>query len=142
MYVPLLGREYAYPLLQILEMKQKATFTRLLTELKISKSTLSATLQDLVKYGYVEKEIVGKYSVYRLKEKGSQELSKRIGEYSTIERISFYIYDKMREKGDLERFPESTKEEVLDTIRKQTQDIIEKIATSTAQLLSKKEDEF
>jgi len=138
MDAPLLGREYAYPVLKALGEKGQATFTGLLTELDISRATLSATLQDLVDQSYVRKETMGKYSIYRLEEKGSRELTKRGGGEPVIERLILHIYGKMKEKGQVE--PDAEREEVLAAIREKAQELIEQIAASAAKLLKENED--
>jgi len=140
MDAPLLGREYAYPLLAVLGEKGRATFTGLLTELQISRATLSDTLQDLVGQGYVQKETVGKYSVYRLKEKGSQELSRRSGNAPVIEQLALFIYEKMKSSGQIGKWPDAEKEEILGAIKEKARQLVEQVAASVAELLREKED--
>jgi DNA-binding PadR family transcriptional regulator len=135
---PLLGREYAYPVLRALGENGQATFTGLLTELDISRATLSVTLQDLVKQSYVHKETLGKYSIYRLKEKGSQELARRGGSEPFIERLALYIFEKMRDKGQVE--PDAEREEVLAAIREKAHELIDQVAKGAARLLKEKEE--
>ena len=139
MEIPLLGREYAFPLLEALEKKGRTTFTGLLTELELSRATLSATLQDLVDEGYVQKETVGKYSVYRLKEKGFSELTRRSGGEHIIERLALHIYDKMNSQGRLERW-QAEREEILDTIREKARQLVEQVATSVTESLREKDE--
>jgi len=138
MRVPLLGREYAYPVLRALGESGQATFTGLLSELDISRATLSATLQDLVDQGYVQKETLGKYSIYRLKEKGSRELTRGTGSEPIVERLAIYIYEKMRDKGQVKS--DAEREEVLAAIREKAQQLVEQVAASAVELLKEKED--
>ena len=133
MEIPLLGREYAFPLLEVLEKRGQTTFTGLLTELKVSRATLSSTLQDLVEEGYVQKETLGKYSIYRLKEKGSQELTRRIGCDPLVERVAVHIYEKMKSEGKIDF--DTEREEVLAAIREKAQQLIEQIANSASEIL-------
>jgi DNA-binding HxlR family transcriptional regulator len=136
MDIPLLGREYAFPVLQALGKNGQSTFTGLLTELDISRATLSATLHELVHEGYIQKKTLGKYSVYSLKERGSQELSTRT-ENPVIEQLATYIYETMKSKGQIESNTE--KDEVLIAIRKKTLELIEQIVTDATETLKEKE---
>ena len=138
MRVPLLGREYAYPVLRALGENRQATFTGLLSELDVSRATLSATLQDLVDQDYVQKETLGKYSIYSLKEKGSRELTRATGSEPIIERLAIYIYEKMRDKGQVKS--DAEREEVLAAIREKAQQLVEQVAANAAELLKEKED--
>lgn len=138
MRVPLLGREYAYPVLRALGENRQATFTGLLSELDVSRATLSATLQDLVDQDYVQKETLGKYSIYSLKEKGSRELTRATGSEPIIERLAIYIYEKMRDKGQVKS--DAEREEVLAAIREKAQQLVEQVAANAAELLKEKDD--
>ena len=135
MDIPLLGREYALPVLKTLERQGQSTFTGLLTELDISRATLSATLHELVNEGYIQKETLGKYSVYRLKERGSQELTIRT-ENPVVEQLATYIYETMKSKGQIGSNTE--KDEVLLAIREKTLELIEQIVTDATETLKEK----
>ena len=135
MDIPLLGREYAFPVLKTLGKKGQSTFTGLLTELDISRATLSATLHRLVHEGYIQKETIGKYSVYRLEERGSQELTIRNGD-PVVEQLVNYIYEKMKSKGQIESNTE--KDEVLIAIREKTHEHIEQIVTGATETIKEK----
>lgn len=126
MEVPLLGKTYAYDLLKVLE-KEKLTFTRLLNEMKVSRTTLSNTLQALVKEDYVSKEAIGRYTVYRLTEKGLETLQS----HSKIEdvlsdRLTDYVLKRLKEKGLLARY-EIDRKALSEDIRKRTKKLLKEI---------------
>ena len=135
MDIPLLGREYAFPVLKTLGKKGKSTFTGLLNELDISRATLTATLHELVHEGYIQKKTLGKYSVYSLKERGSQELTIRTGD-PVVEQLVSYIYETMKRKGEIESNTE--KDEVLIAIREKTHEHIEQIVSGVTETLKEK----
>jgi DNA-binding HxlR family transcriptional regulator len=135
MEIPLLGREYAFPVLKALGKMGQSSFTGLLTELDISRATLSATLHELVNEGYIQKKTLGKYSVYRLEERGSQELTIRNGD-PVVEQLVSYIYEKMKSKGQIESNTE--KDEVLIAIREKAHEHIEQIVTGATETLKEK----
>jgi DNA-binding transcriptional regulator PaaX len=116
--------------------KGQSSFTGLLTELDIPRATLSATLHKLVHEGYIQKKTLGKYSVYRLEERGFQELTIRTGD-PVVEQLVSYIYEKMKSKGHIESSTE--KNEVLNAIRKKTHELIEQIVASANETLKEKE---
>jgi len=133
MEVPLLGKTYAYDLLEVL-VRGKLTFTGLLNEMKVSRTTLSNTLQALVDKGYVSKEVIGRYTVYRLTEKGLETLKPHSKiEDALLEHLTDYVLKRLREKGLLERY-EIDRNELSEDISKRAQkhlkEIVESIETS------------
>ena len=126
MEVPFLGKTYAYDLLEILG-RGKLTFTGLLDEIKVSRTTLSNTLQALVDEGYVSKEVIGRYTVYRITEKGLQTLKpqSRIEEV-LLRHLTDYVLRRLKERGLLEHY-EIDREELSEDIRKRTQTLLKEI---------------
>lgn len=108
-------------------------------ELSMSRATLSVTLQDLVDGGYIHKENLGKYRVYRLAENGSHQLMKRGGYEVLLERLALYIYDRMGDKGHIKNRQEADKEEILDVIKEKARQAVERVADSAAELLEEEE---
>jgi len=127
--VPLLGKAYAYDLLTVLG-RGKLTFTGLLNEMKVSRTTLSNTLQALVDEGYVSKEVIGRYTVYRLTDKGLETLQPRSQiEDVLLERLTDYVLKRLTEKGLLERY-EVDRKELSEDIQKHAQKLLREIVES------------
>jgi len=129
METPLLGKTYARNLLAILE-SGKSTFTDLLKDVKVSRTTLSNTLRALVEEGFVVKEEVGRYTVYRLTEKGLQVLqpSTRI-EDVLVDRLTDYVYRRLMERGLLEHY-HIDKKELAEDVRKRTRRLLREVVES------------
>jgi len=127
--VPLLGKTYAYDLLKILG-RNRLTFTRLLNEMKISRTTLSNTLQALVNEGYVNKKVIGRYTVYRITEKGYQTLKPESQvEGVLLRHLNDYVLKRLREKGLLKHY-EIDEKELSEDIRKRAQKLLREIVES------------
>jgi DNA-binding HxlR family transcriptional regulator len=134
MEAPFLGKAYARELLAILN-NGKSTFTGLLDEVKVSRTTLSNTLRALVEDGFVQKEEVGRYAVYRLTEKGLQAMQPSTGmEDSLTHILADYVYRRLRERGLLERH-HIDKEELAEEVRRRAQrflkEVVEGVEKST-----------
>lgn len=126
MEVPFLGKAYARDLLHILERRQ-STFTGLLEEVKVSRTTLSNTLRALVEDGLIEKEEVGRYSVYRLTEKGLQAMQPSTGmEDFLMHILTDYVFRRLGERGLLERH-NIDKEELAEEIRKRAKRLLKEV---------------
>ena len=129
MRVPLLGKAYAYDLLTVLG-RGRLTFTGLLNDMKVSRTTLSNTLQALVNEDYVSKEAIGKYTVYRLTEKGLETLQPRSQiEDVLLERLTDYVLKRLAEKGLLEQY-EIDRKELSEDIQKHAQKLLREIVES------------
>jgi len=129
MEVPLLGKTYAYDLLNVLG-KGKLTFTGLLNEIKISRTTLSNTLQALVDEGYVSKEVIGRYTVYRISEKGLRTLQPQPQIEDVLsERLTDYVFKRLKERGLLEQY-EIDRKELSEDIQKRAQKLLKEIVES------------
>ena len=126
MEVPLLGKTYAYDLLKVLG-RGKLTFTGLLNEMKVSRTTLSNTLQALVDEGYVSKEVIGRYTVYRLTDKGLETLQPRSQiEDVLLERLTDYVLKRLTERGLLKQY-EIDRKELSEDIQKHVQKLLREI---------------
>jgi len=122
----LLGRTYALDLLKILG-EGKFTFTSLLNEMKISRTTLSSTLQDLVEENYVSKETIGKYTVYRITEKGLEALQPRSQSFDApLKQLTDYVAQRLREKGLFDRY-EIDETELKEDVRKHVERLLKEI---------------
>ena len=129
MRVPLLGKAYAYDLLTVLG-RRRLTFTGLLNDMKVSRTTLSNTLQALVDEGYVSKEAIGRYTVYRLTEKGLETLQPRSQiEDVLLEHLTDYVLKRLTEKRLLERY-EVNRKELSEDIQKHAQKLLKEIVES------------
>jgi len=129
MEVPLLGKTYAYDLLKVLG-KGKLTFTGLLNETKVSRTTLSNTLQALVDEGYVSKEVIGRYTVYRISEKGLRTLQPQPQIEDVLsERLTEYVLKRLKERGLLEQH-EVDRKELSEDIQKRAQKLLKEIVES------------
>jgi len=127
--VPLLGKTYAYDLLKVLG-RGKLTFTGLLNEMKVSRTTLSNTLQALVNEGHVSKETIGRYTVYRLTGKGLETLQPRSQiEDVLLEHLTDYVLKRLTEKRLLERY-EVNRKELSEDIQKHAQKLLKEIVES------------
>jgi len=127
--VPFLGKTYAYDLLKLLR-SGKLTFTGLLNEMKVSRTTLSNTLQALVDEGYVSREFIGRYTVYRISKKGLQTLQPRTQiEGVLLEHLTGYVLRRLEEKGLLEQFEVDGKE-LSEDIQKHAQKLLKEIVES------------
>jgi len=127
--VPLLGKAYAYDLLKVLG-RGKLTFTGLLNEMKVSRTTLSNTLQALADEGYVSKETIGRYTLYRLTEKGLQTLQPPSQtEDVLLEHLTDYVLKRLKEKGLLEQY-EVDRKELSEDIQKHAQKLLKEIVES------------
>jgi DNA-binding MarR family transcriptional regulator len=110
MEVPLLGKTYALGLLQILG-RGRSTFTGLLDELKISRTTLTKTLKTLVEEGYVHRESVGKYVIYRITEKGLDVLEPDSRPRDALmQKLGEYVVGQLEVRGLLEKYDIDKKE--------------------------------
>lgn len=126
MEAPLLGKAYARDLLAILN-NGKSTFTGLLDEVKVSRTTLSNTLRALVEDGLVQKEEVGRYTVYRLTEKGLQAMQPSTGMEDFLTHIlTDYVYRRLGERGLLERHS-IDKEELAEDVRKRAKRLLKDV---------------
>jgi len=129
MEVPLLGKTYANDLLGVL-VRGKSTFTGLLNEMKVSRTTLSNTLQALVDEGYVSKEAIGRYTVYRITEKGFQTLEPQPKvEDVLLEHLTDYVYKRLEERGMLERY-DVDRRELSGDIQKHAEKLLGEIVES------------
>ena len=125
----MLGKMYAHDVLSILG-RGKFTFTGLLNEVKVSRATLSNTLQALVDEGYVSKEAIGRYSVYRITEKGFQTLEPQSKiEVVLLERLTDYVYKRLEERGMLEQY-DVDKNELKEDVQKHAQKLLKQIVES------------
>lgn len=130
-----MGRRYAYDILRLLQ-ERKSTFTRLLTELTISRTTLSTTLQDLVEEGLVSKKAIGRYTVYRLTEKGNGVL----GQYppredAMLDHLTRYVLGKLEKKGYLNKYSEVQRKEVSQDIREKAKQVLIEITRTIEETL-------
>jgi len=127
--VPLLGKAYAYDLLTVLG-RGRLTFTGLLNDMKVSRTTLSNTLQALVDEGYVSKEAIGRYTVYRLTEKGLETLQPRSQiEDILLDRLTEYVLKRLTER-DLLKQCEVDRKELSEDIQKHVQKLLREIVES------------
>jgi len=139
MEVPFLGKTYAFDLLEVLG-RGKLTFTGLLNEMKVSRTTLSNTLQALVDEGYVSKEIIGRYTIYRISEKGLQTLQPQTQiEGILLERLTDYVLKRLKERGLLEQY-EVDRKELSEDIQKYAQKLLKEIVESVERSIKKGEE--
>ncbi|MFB0522151.1 MAG: winged helix-turn-helix domain-containing protein [Candidatus Bathyarchaeia archaeon] len=127
---------YAFDLLKALE-RGKFTFTGLLDEIQVSRATLSSTLQALVDEGYVNKQAIGRYTVYRITQRGldviqpSSEISNVL-----LGHLTKYVARRLEERGLLKKH-DVDKKELSEEIEKHAQrllkDMIENIEKSFAE---------
>lgn len=123
MEVPFLGKTYAHDLLKILG-KGKFTFTGLLNELQISRTTLTKTLQVLADEDYVHKETVGRYTVYRITEKGLDALQPSSDVSSVLlENLKDHVTRRLEERGLFRKY-EIDDKELAEEIRKHAQRLL------------------
>lgn len=136
MEVPFLGKTYALDLLKILG-RGKSTFTGLLNELRISRTTLTNTLQALVDEEYIHKETVGRYTVYRITEKGYEVLqpSSEVSDV-LLQHLTDYVATRLEERGLFDKY-EIDEKELAEEIEKQAKrllrDMVENIGKSIAE---------
>ena len=133
MEVPFLGKTYALDLLKILG-TGKFTFTGLLNELKISRTTLTNTLQTLVEEGYVNRKTIGRYAVYRITQKGASVLqpTSEIGDV-LLNKLTDYVAKRLEERGLSENFDIDEKElseEIQKHVQKLLPEMVERIENS------------
>jgi len=139
MEVPFLGKTYAFDLLEVLG-RGKLTFTGLLNEMKVSRTTLSNTLQALVDEGYVSKEVIGRYTIYRISEKGLQTLQPQTQiEGILLERLTDYVLKRLKERGLLEQY-EVDRKELSEDIQKYAQKLLKEIVESVERSIKKGEE--
>jgi len=126
MEVPFLGKTYAYDILKTLG-KEKFTFSGLLKQMKVSRTTLNKTLQTLMAESYVSRENIGRYTIYRITEKGLQILQPDSNIKDLLsEHLTDYILKKLQEKKLLEKY-EIDKKVLTEEIQVQTQKFLEEI---------------
>jgi len=136
--VPLLGKAYAYDLLTVLG-RGKLTFTGLLNEMKVSRTTLSNTLQALVDEGYVSKEVIGRYTVYRLTDKGLETLQPRSQiEDVLLERLTDYVLERLTERDLLKQY-EVDRKELSEDIQKHAQKLLKEMVESIERSIKEEE---
>jgi len=127
--IPFLGKTYAYDLLKVLG-RGNLTFTGLLNEMKVSRTTLSNTLQALVDEGYVSKEVIGRYTVYRISEKGLQTLHPQPQiDGVLLEHLTDYVLKRLKERGLLEQY-EVDRKELSEDIEKHAKKLLKEIVES------------
>jgi len=98
--------------------------------MKVSRTTLSNTLQALVDEGYASKEVIGRYTVYHLTKKGLETLQPRSQiEDVLLERLTDYVLKRLTEKGLLERY-EVDRKELSEDIQKHAQKLLREIVES------------
>lgn len=138
MEVPLLGKMYAHDVLSILG-RGKFTFTGLLNEVKVSRATLSNTLQALVDEGYVSKEAIGKYTVYRITEKGFQTLQPKSQiEDVLLKRLTDYVVQRLEERGLFEQF-EIDEKELSEDIQKRAHKLMKEMIENLEKSIKERE---
>jgi len=136
--VPLLGKMYAYDLLKILG-RNKLTFTGLLNEMEISRTTLSNTLQALVNEGYVSKEAIGRYTVYHITEKGFRTLKTESQIEDVLsDRLIDYVLKRLMDKGLLERY-EIDRKELSEDIGKRAKRLLKEMVESVEESIKEEE---
>lgn len=132
--VPFLGKTYAFDLLKVLE-KGEFTFTGLLNEIKVSRATLSNTLQALVDEGYVNKEAIGRYTVYRIAEKGLRTLQpeSQISDV-LLKHLRDYVVQRLEERGIFQQY-EIDEKDLSDDIQKSAQRHLREIVESVERFI-------
>ena len=126
MEVPFLGKTYALDLLQILG-RGRSTFTGLLEELKISRTTLTKTLRSLVDEEYVSRENVGRYTVYRITTRGLDVLhpNSQVNDV-LLGQIRDHVTQRLRDGGMYERY-EIDERELVEEIQEQARRLVGEI---------------
>ncbi len=138
MEVPLLGRTYAFDLLRVLA-GGRLTFTGLLNEVKVSRTTLSNTLQALADEGYVSKEAIGRYTVYRISEKGIQTLQLRSQtDGALLEHLTDYVLKRLKERGLLQQY-DVDRRELSEEIQKRTHKLLKEIVEDVEKTITEGE---
>lgn len=138
MEVPLLGKTYALNLLKVLG-KGKFTFTGLLNEVKVSRATLTDTLQALVKENYVSRETVGRYTVYRIANKGLNVLQPGLQvSNDLLTNLTDYVTKRLEERGLFDKY-EVEEQELCEEIQKQAQKLLREMVENIERSIKKGE---
>ena len=133
-----MGKTYANDLLRVLG-RGDLTFTGLLNEMKVSRTTLSSTLQALVDEGYVSKEAIGRYMVYRISEKGLQTLHPpRQIEGVLLEHLTDYVLKRLEERGLLQQY-EVDRKELIEDAQKHAKKLLKEIVESIEKSIKEEE---
>lgn len=134
MEVPFLGKTYALDLLKVLG-RGKSTFTGLLNELQVSRTTLTNTLQVLADEGYVHKETVGRYTVYRITEKGLDVLHPSSDVSSVLlKNLTDYVAKRLEERGLFRKY-EIDDKELAEEIQKHAQRLLREMVENVERSL-------
>jgi len=130
------GRTYSLHVLDILLKSEESTFTEIIDELRISPTTLSLTLKDLVEQGFAEKRAYGRRSYYSITEKGKRTLRlQQKGSQFDIDRMTQLVAKRLREKGVLEKYPHVSNEQLIQAIRNRVKRFIDEVAEELRQNL-------
>jgi DNA-binding HxlR family transcriptional regulator len=118
--VTILGRSFGLHILEALRERRETSFSGLMEELGMNRATLSRTLGDLMNHGYVERRAYGRHRYYTATKKGLRKLEELKRPELTEDRIVQLVYRSLGERGVLERYPEVTREAVLQATRSAT----------------------
>lgn len=113
----ILGRAYALHILDEVSNGRELSFTRILEHLGISRGALSATLEDLVDNGLVQKRRSGRYAYYSITEKGLATFRRYSERPDLLEdRVAQAVYKRLSEAQpiDLSGF---SREQIIGKIR-------------------------
>jgi DNA-binding MarR family transcriptional regulator len=123
----ILGRAFGLHILDALHQKRELSFSALLHELGMNRATLSRTLGDLMAQGYVERKSFGRHRYYKVTEEGVKKLEEFTNPALTEDRIIQLVYKNLKEKGVLDRYPDVSRETLLQVTRSLTLEMMDNI---------------
>ena len=120
---PLVARKSGLPILRDLSTRRGAKYSELLERLDVSTATMSKTLRDLNRAGYVKREELGNAVFYSITEKGNRALQEFRDEGLLITTVADSVMARLDNMGLLDgRDPQDVKrlveEEVCELVKK------------------------
>ncbi len=122
-----LGRTFGLHVLDALRERRELSFSDLAHELGMNRATLSRTLGDLVAHGFVSRKAFGRHKYYTITDQGQGKLEELRNPDLTEDRIVQLVFKSLQEKGILDRYPDISREAVVQATRSLTLAMVEKI---------------
>ena len=118
---PLVARKSGLSILRELSTRRGAKYSELLLKLDVSTATMSKTLKDLDKAGYVNREKLGNTVFYSITEKGNRALQEFYDESLLIVRVVESVIARLDDLGLLD---DENAEDVKKLVEGEVRDLI------------------
>ncbi len=121
---PLVARKSGLSILRELSTRRGAKYSELLRRLNVSTATMSKTLKDLNKAGYVNREKLGNTVFYSITEKGNHALQEFHDENRIITRVVESVMTRLDTTGLLD---DQNTEDVKELVEGEVRELIKNL---------------